>query len=173
MRSMFSSVVFFHLRPGGFQIAGEAAAEENIEVLVAARVRMVNMTDRFNAAEMFTITAAGAPKNDHTLSIEISRAPQPISLVVADRLRQTEARPEEVDRAGLSVVVRKNRGARALIRRKRVVGARRFVRHCFPAEFVGEILRQRTGWLVFCLRRFDPKRSLVGDRFFRRHNGTE
>jgi len=54
--SLFSLVKLFHPGPGFAQIAGKSTAKENIEVLVAARVRMFRVASHLNAFEMFAVT---------------------------------------------------------------------------------------------------------------------
>src|SRR5437667_1898194 len=88
--SIFSLVVAFDFRPGLLQIASEAAADENIEMLVAPRVRMFDVASRFDALEMFAVAGAVAAENDHDAAVVIARAPNPVGLMIADRFRQTE-----------------------------------------------------------------------------------
>ena len=116
--SIFSSVVFFHFGPGLPQISGESAAEENIEMLVAPRVRMFGMTCDFDALKMFAIAGPIATENDYDASIIIPRAPQPVALMIANRFRQTKPRTEEIDRARFTVIVRENRGVFLFLGRK-------------------------------------------------------
>src|SRR4029077_1128900 len=166
----FSSVVFFHSRPRGPQIAGKSATQENIEVLVAARVGMLDMTSDFDTLEMFAVTAAIAPENNHDAAVVIARAPEPVALMITDRFRQTESRPEEIDRTSLTITIGENRDARLVLRRKRFVNARRCFCHIAPAEFIGEMLWQWPGWLILSFRRFDPEFSLIGNKIFRRQD---
>src|SRR6266481_8679255 len=123
-------------------------------MLVAPRVRMFDPAGRFDALEMFAVAGSIAAENDDDAAIIIARPPKPVALMIANRFRQTESRSEEIDRAGLTVTVRENRRPRLFFRRKRFVNSRRFLRHLFPTEFVGKILRERPGRLVFRLRWF-------------------
>ena len=116
--SIFSLVVAFNFRPGLAQIASESAAEKNIEMLVAARVRMLDVAGRFDAAKMFAVAGAVTPENNHRAAVVIAGPPNPVGLMIADRFRQTESRSEEIDRAGFAEVVRENRGACALLGRE-------------------------------------------------------
>src|ERR1700731_2385871 len=139
-------------------------------MLVAPRVRMLGATDRLHTPEVFAVTGAVTAENDHDAAVIIARPPQPVALMITNRFRQTESRSEEIDRARLAVAVRKNRGPRMFLSRKRFVNSRRFTRHLFPTEFVGKILRKRTSGLVLRLRRFKAQLFLISDRFFRRKN---
>src|SRR5437868_14847910 len=99
--SIFSSVVFFHFRPCFSKIAGESATQENIEMLVAPRVRMFDAASRFHALEMFAIAAAVAAENDDNAPVVIARSPEPVALMIANRFRQSELRTEEVEPSGV------------------------------------------------------------------------
>src|SRR5438067_3458161 len=129
---------------------------------------MIGLADGFHAGETFAVTSAIAAENDDAFAGVVTRAPKPIVLVIANRLRQPVFLAEEIDRAGLAVIVRKDRGLRALLGRKRVVNPSNFARHFFPAEFIGEMLRQRTGRLILSLQGLEPERGLVTDIILRR-----
>src|SRR5207248_5580828 len=103
--SIFSLVVAFDFRPGLSQIASEPAADENIEMFVAPRVRMFDVAGSFDAAKMLAVAGAVAAENDHGAAVVIARAPNPVTLMIADRFRKTEPWSEEIDRAGFAEVV--------------------------------------------------------------------
>src|SRR5947208_12519498 len=130
-------------------------------MLVATRVGMIGAAHCFYRREMLPVTFAVAPKNDHAFAGVIARSPEPVALVIADRFRQPVLLPEEIDRPSLAVAVREDCRLRALLGRKRVVNLADFAGHLFPAEFVGEMLRQRARRLVFRLWRLDPERLLI------------
>src|SRR5881398_1920923 len=113
-------------------------------MLVAPRVPMFRATCRFDAAEIFAVAAA----------VVIARTPEPKALMIGNRFWQAESRPEEIDRARLTVTVRENCRPRLFFRRERFINSRGFPRHCFPTELVRKILRQRTGRLILGFRRF-------------------
>src|SRR5207237_5653305 len=108
--------------------------------------------DCFHAREMFPVPGAVTAQNDDAFTRVIAWAPEPVALMAADRFRQPVLLPEKIDRAGLTVAVREDRRLRALLRRKRVINASDLPGHFLPAEFVGEMLRQGAGRLVFCFR---------------------
>src|SRR2546421_10690361 len=139
-------------------------------MLVAPRVRMRGATDRLNASEMFAVAGAVTAKNDHDAAVVSARSPEPVALMITNRFWQTELRSEEVDRARLAVTVRKNRGPRLFLSRKRFVNPRSFAGHVFPAEFIGKILRQRTRRLVLRFGRFQAEFVLISNELFRRKN---
>ena len=116
--SIFSSMVVFDASPKLPQVAGKSAAKKNIEMLVAPRVRMFRAPDRFDAAKMFAVACSVAAENDHDAAIVIARTPEPVALMIANRFRQTEPRPKEIDRARLTVAVRENCRPRLFFRRK-------------------------------------------------------
>src|SRR2546430_1956454 len=93
-------------------------------MLVAPRVRMRGATDRLNAAEMFAVAGAVTAENDHDAAVVSARSPEPVALMITNRFWQTESRSEEVDRARLAVTVRKNRGPRLFLSRKRLINPR-------------------------------------------------
>src|SRR5947209_4401318 len=108
-------------------------------MLVAPRVRMFDPPDRFDAPEVFAVASPVASEHDHETAVVIARAPKPVALMITDRFRQTEVGPEEIDRTRFAIVVGENRGARALLRRKRIVNPRSFRGHLPPAEFISKI----------------------------------
>src|SRR5262249_7493230 len=166
--SIFSSVVFFHFRPCLSQIAGESATKKNVKMLVAPRVRMLNVTDGLDTLKMFAVTASVAAENNHDCSVVIARTPNPVGLMIANRFRQTEPRPEVIDRARFAEVVRENGGARLFFGRKRFVDARCLFGHFAPAKLVREILRERSGALVFGFWRLETELLLVDNSPLRR-----
>src|ERR1700730_14164725 len=122
--SIFSLVVFLHFHPGRSQIAGKPAAEKNIEVLVPARVRMFGANAPFDTLKMFAVASSIAAEHNRDAAVVIARTPEPVALMIADRFRQTETRPEEIDRAGFAIIIREDRGSLLFFGRERFVNTR-------------------------------------------------
>jgi len=87
-------------------------------MLVASRVPMFRAPGRLHASEMLAVTSPVTPKNNHDTAVVIARPPKPVTLMVTNRFRQTESRPEEIDRAGLTVTIRENCCPRLFLGRK-------------------------------------------------------
>src|SRR2546423_10164016 len=168
--SIFSSVVFLHFLPSFSQIARKAATKKNVEVLVAPRVPMFDVAHCLHALKMFAIAGTITAENYDNAAVVLSRATEPVTLMITNCFRQTESRPEEIDRSRFAIIVCENRGARLFFGRKRFVNARGCFRHLAPAKFVREILRQGPGWLVLSLRWFDSEFLLKRDEISRRKN---
>src|SRR3954447_5620200 len=128
---------------------------------------MIRSPDWFHRLKMFAVTGTVAAEDDHAFAGIIARTPKPVALVIADRFRQTVLLPEKIDRARLAVIIREDRGLRALFGWKRVVNFADFPHHFLPAEFVGKMLRQRTGRLILGFQRRDPERLLIRDVILR------
>src|SRR6266403_1152750 len=79
-------IPFLRFRPQLLQRCVQVSAEENVEVLVESRVGMIGVADDFHAREMFAVAFPVAAENDDALARVITRAPQPIALMIADRL---------------------------------------------------------------------------------------
>src|ERR1700730_1271329 len=99
------SIPFLHLSPGFSQIASKSATEKNIEMFVAPRIRMLGAPNNFHAREMFAIASAVTAQDNDSAAVIIARPPQPVALMIANRLGQTQARSEKIDRAGLAVTI--------------------------------------------------------------------
>src|SRR3954469_11947 len=97
---------------------------------------------------MLAVPFPVAAQDDHAFASVIARTPEPVALVIADRFRQSVLLAEEIDRTRLAVAVGEDRGLDALLGRQRVVDAADFARHFLPAEFIREMLGQRTSQLV-------------------------
>ncbi len=87
--------------------------------------------------------------HDHAFAGGAAGTPEEIVLMAADGGRQSVPRAEEIDGAGLPVVLSEDGGARADIGGQAVVHAGYRGGHVFPAELVGEELRQRTEFVIF------------------------
>src|ERR1700674_599068 len=157
------SVPLLRLRPERLQRGVKVAAEKNIEMLIAPRVRVIAAARHFHAGEVLAVAAAVAAEDDDALTGVIPRPPKPITLMGADRFRKSVLLAEEIDRAGLAVTVRENCRHGALFERKFIVNPRDFTSHLFPAKFVGKMLRQWTGGLVLSLERRQAQRLLISD----------
>src|SRR5947207_1247605 len=117
-------------------------------MLVAPRIRVIGAADCLNTGKVFAITAPVAAKDDYAFSGVFSRAPIPIVLMIADRLRESVFLSEKIDRSRLSITVGKNGGYGALLGRELIVNSAGFFRHFLPPEFIGEILWQRSCGLI-------------------------
>src|SRR5882724_272020 len=84
--------------------------------------------------------------------------------------RQPKFRAEEINRAGLTVVLAEDSGAFLILRPQMVINVRNRGDHFFPAELVGEILWQRGSVGGLGARRLEMNSFYVGDQFFRRKN---
>src|SRR5258708_7887345 len=102
---------------------------------------MIRTPDSLDAGKTRLQILPPARHDDHAFAGVITRSPQEIILMAADRTRQAVLRTEEVDGAGLPVILSEDRGPRADVRRKIVVNPRDLRRHFLPAELVGEELR--------------------------------
>src|SRR5205085_6780812 len=131
---------------------------------------MIGAADCFHGREMFAVSSPVASENDHAFAGVIARTPKPIALMVADRFGQAVPLAKEIDRAGLAITISEDRDLRALVGRKRVVNPADFARHFLPAEFIREMLRQRSGRLVLRFRRLEPESFLVTNVILRRQN---
>src|ERR1051325_7628552 len=109
-------------------------------MFVAPRVRMFDSTGGLHALEMFAVAGPIAAENNHDAAVVIARTPKPVALMIANRFRQTEPRPKEIDRVSLAIAVGENRRARLFFARMRFVNTRGPFRHFAPAELVREIL---------------------------------
>src|SRR5205085_11994631 len=118
---------------------------------------MIGAADRFHGREMFAVSSPVASENDHAFAGVIARTPKPIALMVADCFGQAVLLSKEIDRAGLAVAIREDCRLGALLGRERVVNPADFASHFLPAEFIGEMLRQRSGRLVLRFRRLEPE----------------
>lgn len=81
--------------------------------------------------------------------------PEEVALMSADGVGEAVFRAEEVDGAGLSVVLRKDAGLGADIEREGVEDAGGGGGHFGPAELVGEELRERSEAESFNARRLE------------------
>src|SRR5437588_1400984 len=131
---------------------------------------MIGAADCFHGREMFAVSSPVASENDYAFAGVIARTPEPVALMVADRFGQAVLLAKEIDRAGLAITVGEDCRLRALLGGKRVVNPADFARHFLPAEFIGEMLRQRSGGLVLRFWRLEPERLLVTNVILRRQN---
>ena len=113
-------------------------------------------------------------EHDHAVPRIAPRSPEEPRLVTAERRRQAVAPAEEVNGAGLSVVLRKDAAIAAFLRGEPVPGDRSFGDDLFPAKLVGIMLRQHRSVVgVLRARRFDGEVLHVGDEFVRGKNGDD
>src|SRR5258708_3833825 len=80
--------------------------------------------------------------HNHALAREATRAPQKIALVSTDggAFGNAELRTKKIDGPSLSVILSKDGGFGAHIRRQAVVCPGNRSRHLFPAKLIGEQL---------------------------------
>src|SRR3954468_5496969 len=114
-------------------------------MLVAPRIGMLDMPDRFYAGEMFPIARTVTAKDNHDVAGVIPRAPKPVVLMITNGLGQTVTRPEEIDRAGFAVIVREDCHSRSVRFRQTAEHATNLTSHFFPSELVSKVLRQWPG----------------------------
>ena len=107
-------------------------------------------------------------RDDEDVASEAARAPEEVVLVGADRRRETESRPEQVDRPRLPVVVRKDGPPGPLGGRERGPDLRHVRGELRPAELVAEELREGPAVRDLGLRRCEAQGSGVGDVPLRR-----
>ena len=110
-----SSVPVLHLRPQFLQRLLEPSAIEHVGMLVRHRVWVVHARDLLHARKQLLEALLAIIHDDHTFARVIARSPEEIALVTADRPRQSIFRPEEIDRAGLAIVLDKDRRLRSNI----------------------------------------------------------
>src|SRR5215470_6907278 len=116
-----SSVPDLHLRPQFLQRLLEPSAIEQVDMLVRHRVWVVHARDLPHARKQLLEALLAIIHDDHTFARVIARSPEEIALVTADRPRPSTFRPEKIDRAGLGVVLDKDRRLTSNIRRQTVV----------------------------------------------------
>src|ERR1035441_7091955 len=85
-----------------------------------------------------------ARHHNHAFSSSAARAPKKVVLVAADGGREAVFGTEEIDGAGLSVVLSEDGGARADVGGQAVVNARHGGGHFLPPELIGKKLGQRS-----------------------------
>src|ERR1035437_2098034 len=81
-------------------------------------------------------------QNDHAFARKLARSPDPVVLVIANSFRQAIFRPEEIDGAGIAVIVGENRGLALFFRRKGAVVGGDGLCDLLPPEHVGIKLRE-------------------------------
>ena len=131
---------------------------------------MLNLADFFHALEVLAVASAVAAQHYDDAAIVVSRSPEPVALVIANRFGKSVLGAEKVDRARLAVTVGEDGCAFSICRRQRVIDPGYFADHVFPAEFIGEVLRQRSIVLVLRFCRFDTDPLLVTNECFRREH---
>jgi len=94
-------------------------------------------------------------QDNDALACILARSPYPVVLMSSDGLREAVLWPEEVDGAGVSIVIGKDRGFSLLFRGKRAVVGRNGLSDLLPAEHIGVKLRQDSLLIVFELLLLD------------------
>src|SRR5471030_1382372 len=150
-----------------------AAAIEDVEMLVGHGVGVINAGSLLHARE--TPLEILLPPMHHNDAFDgvVSRSPEEIILMPADGWRQAVFRTEQIDRAGLAVILPENRGPGANVRWQAVVNARDRGSHLLPSELVGIDLRQRAQLVSFDGRGLEMQRLRISDVRFRRQNRND
>ncbi len=98
------------------------------------------------------------------------RSPEPVVVVAADRAGQAVGVAEEIDRAGLAVVLGEDARLRPLVRWQRVVDAGDFGNHFRPAMHVRVVLRQRAHLMPLAGAHLDPQGLHIADEGLHRQD---
>ena len=110
-------------------------------------------------------------KDDHAVSGVATRAPEEPGLVAAEGRREAVAAAEEIDGAGLAVVLGEDAAIVALVDGDAIPSDSSFVSDLFPAELVGVPLRQcGPGVGVFHDRELEGEIFCVGEKAVRGKN---
>src|SRR5260370_34883 len=110
-------------------------------------------------------------QNDQAIPRIPSRSPQEIRLVPAERRWQTIAPPQEIDGAGLPVVLREDAAARPLFGREPAVSLIHCHDHLLPSELIGEVLwKNRAHVAVLAARDFEWQLLHVGNELLHGEN---
>src|SRR5882724_8618016 len=97
--------------------------------------------------------------------------PQKISLVTAEGVRQSIAGAKEIDGSCLTVVLRENTAARPLFGRETAIGLVHCGDHLFPAELIGEVLREyRAHVAMLTARDFERQVRHIGNELLNGKN---
>src|SRR6266851_451467 len=111
-------------------------------------------------------------QNNQAIPRIAARAPQKISLVAAERRRQSVAAPKKINGARLPVVLRENTAARPFFGRKSAVSLIHSGYHFFPTELIGEVLGEdRTHVAVLASRDLERQLFHVGNELLHGENG--
>src|SRR5262245_9586754 len=105
---------------------------------------IVMLARLLDAREKLREVVAIALQDDDDLARVFARPPEEMRLVRADRRGQPVSRPEQIDGAGLAVVLCEDRRPGSLVGRQGVIDARNVGDQLLPPELVPEQLRQRT-----------------------------
>src|SRR5271165_301872 len=150
-----------------------AAEPERLAGFVRHGQRIVEPADRLDRAEHLEEPLPRPAEDQNDAAVGAARTPQIVVLVRADRGWEAPARAEIIDGRGVAVVPGEEDGARAVIRRQRLIGLTDRRRHLRPAEHVGVILRQRGEPQPFAGAGPEADRPLIGDEGVDRQNRNE
>ncbi len=107
------------------------------------RVRIVGgLTQVFDALEVAFQDFWGIVKHDQAISRIAPRSPQKIGLVAAERRWKSVAAAEEVNGAGLAVILSENAAPCAFLWRELGVSLIDFGDNLFPSELISKVLRE-------------------------------
>src|SRR5690348_11287965 len=101
---------------------------------------MLHRAHILHALEMLAVAAAVTAQDDHRASVIVTRAPQPVTVVLADGLGQSVSRTIKINRRRFTPAIRKDGCPRSLFRRKAVVNLGDLLHHLLPSKFIGKPL---------------------------------
>src|SRR5262245_56782852 len=112
------SLDVLEVRPRALQIRAHAATQEDRAILfVGHRVGHAEGRGDRDIGAALPVAGEFATHADDDAAVVLARSPQPVLVVAAQRARKAVVRAVEVDRTGLAVVVRDDRGPGALVGR--------------------------------------------------------
>src|SRR5437870_4179781 len=126
----------------------------------------------FYESELLAFTVSSLIEHQHNFAGIIAWTPQKIILLAGNRLGQIERSAEEINRAGLAVVLAENGSTFPVFRTQMMIDVRDRGHHFFPTKLIGKNLRQRSGMRRLGARRLDMNRSHVRDQFLRGRIGS-
>ena len=135
--------VNFYLWPDVSEWPMKTPAQINIEVFIRHRIGMVYGRNLFKMAEKPAEPLRPVIHHDHAFARVASRPPKEVVLMTAEGLGKSHLRAEEIDGAGLAVVLAKDGAAAAVFRTEPVVSSVHRLRHLAPTEVVRVDLRKQ------------------------------
>src|SRR5580658_273521 len=156
--------------------AAELCAAADVDVdLFLERVGIVGgLANVFDVIPELFEAFPAVVEDNHTIAGIAARSPQEPGLMAAERCRQAVAAAEEVDGAGLAVVLGEDAAVFAVFDRDAVPGDGGFGDDFFPSELVGIPLREKNpGVTVFGDRRLEGKTFEIGNESIDGENGHD
>ena len=143
-----------------------AAADVDVDLFFQGIGIVGGLADVLDTIPKLFETFATVVEDDHTVAGIAARSPEKPGLVAAEGRRQSVAAPEEVDGAGLAVVLGEDAAGFicSLVRGKAIPRYGSFGNDFFPSELIGVPLGQGgTGVAVFHDRKLEGKIFHVGE----------